>query len=54
VVAPQHTGAAQGPATQHRGGPDLSAHLLGRAAWVESVNPARGATLRARFEQIGW
>jgi RNA-directed DNA polymerase len=30
------------------------AHLLGRVAWVESVNPARGARLRERFARIEW
>jgi RNA-directed DNA polymerase len=30
------------------------AELLGRIAWVESVNPQRGARLRRRFEQIDW
>jgi hypothetical protein len=28
--------------------------MLGRIAWVESLNPARGAKLRRRFEQIAW
>ncbi len=36
-------------------GPDLErAHLLGRIAWVEAVNPARGERLRERFAQIEW
>jgi hypothetical protein len=30
------------------------AQLLGRIAWVEAVNPQRGARLRRRFEQIDW
>jgi RNA-directed DNA polymerase len=34
--------------------PDFRAHLRGRVAWVEHVNPARGAKLRARFDQIAW
>ncbi|WP_051222681.1 reverse transcriptase family protein [Conexibacter woesei] len=34
--------------------PDFRAHLRGRIAWVEHVNPQRGAKLRARFEQIAW
>ena len=29
-------------------------HLLGRIAWVEALNPARGAKLRATFTSIGW
>lgn len=50
-----HNCAVRGPAQQNRDGvPDLRAHLLGRVTWVESVNPARGAKLRARFEQIDW
>ncbi len=28
--------------------------LLGRIAWVESLNPARGAKLRTRFGAIDW
>ena len=30
------------------------AHLLGRIAWVEALNPSRGAKLRAAFASIGW
>ena len=30
------------------------AHLLGRIAWVEALNPSRGAKLRAAFTSIGW
>jgi RNA-directed DNA polymerase len=46
-------------ATLHRAsldGPgDLDpAVLLGRIAWVSSLNPARGAKLRARFDAIRW
>ncbi len=39
-----------------RDGPgDLDpAHLMGRIAWVESLNPARGAKLRARLAAIRW
>jgi retron-type reverse transcriptase len=29
-------------------------HLLGRIAWVESLNPHRGAKLRAAFAAIPW
>jgi RNA-directed DNA polymerase len=44
-----------GPSTQnHAGLPDLRAHLLGRVAWVASVNPQRGARLRALFDAIDW
>ena len=39
----------------HDGPGDLDpAHLMGRIAWVESLNPARGAKLRARFAAIRW
>jgi hypothetical protein len=30
------------------------AHLLGRIAWVASLNPQRGAKLRAGFDAITW
>ncbi len=50
-----HNAARSGPASQNRHGvADFGAHLLGRIAWVESLNPARGARLRARFELIAW
>lgn len=32
---------------------DFRAHLAGRIAWVESLNPARGARLRDRLAAIG-
>jgi hypothetical protein len=39
----------------HDGPGDLDpAHVMGRIAWVESLNPARGAKLRARFAAIRW
>jgi RNA-directed DNA polymerase len=34
--------------------PDFRAHLLGRIAWVEQLNPARGRRLRERFAAISW
>ena len=44
-----------GPALQnHSGHENFEAHLLGRIAFVESVNPTRGRKLRALFEQILW
>ena len=50
-----HNCAVRGPAGQNRSGTaDFRAHLLGRVAWVEQVNPARGAKLRERFERIDW
>jgi retron-type reverse transcriptase len=37
----------------HRGGDGLDlAHLEGRVAWVESLNPVRGAKLRARLDEL--
>jgi hypothetical protein len=50
-----HNCATRGPAEQNRAGAgDLHGHLSGRVAWVEQVNPGRGAKLRARLEQIDW
>jgi RNA-directed DNA polymerase len=43
-----HTAAREGGAGIDR------AQLLGRIAWVESVNPRRGARLRRDFERIDW
>jgi RNA-directed DNA polymerase len=43
-----HNAAVHGP------GELDPAHLRGRIAWVESLNPARGAKLRARFDAITW
>ena len=50
-----HNAALKGPAAENRTGvADFRAHLLGRIAWVESLNPSRGAKLRRRFERIAW
>jgi hypothetical protein len=38
----------------HPASPPRLAQLLGRIAWVESVNPGRGARLRERFALIDW
>jgi hypothetical protein len=43
-----HNAARRGP------GPENRERLLGRIAWVESVNPNRGAKLRTRFAAIDW
>jgi hypothetical protein len=49
------TRAWRGPAAENRARvPDFRAHLLGRISWVESLNPARGARLRAAFNGIDW
>jgi len=50
-----HNAALRGPAVENRSGAkDFRAHLLGRIAWVESLNPPRGEKLRARFARIEW
>ncbi len=50
-----HLCRTRGPASQNtEGHPDFRAHLLGRIAWVAHLHPARGAKLRAIFEQIVW
>ena len=30
------------------------AHLLGRVSWVASIDPRRGALLRAAYDRIDW
>jgi hypothetical protein len=50
-----HNCITHGPHTQDRAGrPDFRGHLLGRIAWVERLNPRRGANLRAWFARICW
>jgi hypothetical protein len=50
-----HNAARHGPDGQNRDHvPDFRAHLLGRIAWVASLNPSRGAKLRERFDAIAW
>ncbi len=39
-------------AANRDGLPEFRAHLAGRIAWVESLNPARGARLRERLAAI--
>jgi hypothetical protein len=44
-----------GPAGQNLAGiADYRRHLDGRVAWVEQVNPQRGAKLRLLFARIDW
>ena len=44
-----------GPESQNRDGhPDFLAHLLGRVAFLESVNALRGRKLRRMIERIKW
>ena len=50
-----HNCRRHGPATQNREQhPDFRAHLRGRVAWIESVDPAKGARLRAVFDAVRW
>jgi len=45
----------RGPESQNRDAHTaFKAHLDGRVGFVESINPARGARLRAIFERIEW
>lgn len=44
-----------GPESQNRECvPDFRAHLTGRVAFVQSINPLRGSKLQALLEQIRW
>jgi hypothetical protein len=44
-----------GPARENREAhPDFRAHLEGRVAWVEQIDPARGTKLRRLFDEIVW
>lgn len=55
LKATLHNAVARGPDAQNRAGvADFRAHLLGRIAWVESLNPGRGQKLRRVFAQIDW
>jgi hypothetical protein len=50
-----HNCVRTGPDGQNRAGvPDFRSHLAGRIAWVEQINPHRGAKLRVLFERIAW
>jgi RNA-directed DNA polymerase len=43
------------PASQNRDGvSDFRSHLLGRIAWVASLDPGRGERLRTEFDAISW
>ena len=55
LKATLHNCAKHGPASQNRLAlPHFREHLMGRIAHVAQVNPARGAKLRAVFEQVNW
>jgi hypothetical protein len=50
-----HNCIRTGPAEQNRAAvADFRGHLAGRVAWVEQINPPRGAKLRRLFERIDW
>jgi hypothetical protein len=50
-----HNCRRYGPATQNRDGhPDFRAHLRGRVAWIQSLDPVKGSRLHEVFEQIRW
>ncbi|HLL22092.1 MAG TPA: reverse transcriptase family protein [Kofleriaceae bacterium] len=50
-----HNCRRDGPASQNRDQlPDFRAHLRGRIAWVSQLDPAKGARLRAAFDDICW
>ena len=50
-----HDAATHGPEHANRTGrPEFRAHLTGRVAWAASLNPARGARLRAQLAAIDW
>lgn len=55
LKATLHNAAKLGPASQNRAGlADFRMHLSGRVAWVEQINPRRGAKLRRLFDRICW
>jgi hypothetical protein len=50
-----HNSVRHGPESQNRAAvADFRAHLLGRIAWAEHLNPQRGARLRRLFARIRW
>jgi hypothetical protein len=50
-----HEATQHGPDQANRNGvPDFRSHLLGRIAWAEQLNPARGTKLRTAFAAINW
>lgn len=50
-----HNSRVHGPGSQNRQAvPDFRAHLLGRIAWIDSLNPQRGKKLRHQFAGINW
>lgn len=55
LKATLHNCRTRGWRTQNLiGATDFRAHLEGRIAWAESVNPLRARKLRQAFQQIDW
>jgi hypothetical protein len=55
LKATLHNCVHHGPRSQNRDGhADFRAHLLGRVAHCEWLNPERGRRLRGLFERIHW
>jgi RNA-directed DNA polymerase len=50
----RNAGEGDPDAQNHARVPDFRAHLTGRIAWVETVNPNHGAKLRERYSRIAW
>jgi hypothetical protein len=50
-----HNAASRGPGSQNlEQVENFRAHLLGRIAWVEALNPGRGHRLRELYAAIDW
>jgi RNA-directed DNA polymerase len=50
-----HEARVRGPVAANRLGRDeFRAHVLGRIAWVTSLNPRRGARLRRQYDLVAW
>jgi RNA-directed DNA polymerase len=50
-----HNCQRHGATSQNRDGhADFRAHIRGRVAWIQSLDPKKGARVRALFEQIRW
>jgi hypothetical protein len=55
LKATLHNCVRQGPRSQNvEQHTDYAGHLLGRIAWVASLNPARAVKLRKLYEKIDW
>lgn len=55
LKATLHNCLTQGASTQNREShPQFRAHLDGRIAWLEQLNPQRGEKLRALYDRIDW